>query len=203
MASISTALKVLRADVRRFEEASLPLEPRLEAVRHLLERSAALGLRSAYLELRLAECLLETGDAEGAFEAACRGVKLDPPHPLGVNAFMRARQAMAERLRETCDDAASEVPARIYAALEAVGETDAECHVSLARQLLRRGDATAAAALLDRVLLLEPCHEEALAAASAAQRALGDEGAAREFELRATTMGPLEQLAATATGSLN
>jgi tetratricopeptide (TPR) repeat protein len=151
----------------------------------LKEKAAALGIRSAHLEARLAQVLLGLERLEEAFAAVSRSVVIDPVQPSISNLFVRVASACREALEQASRDAESDVTPRLYAVLSAAGETDARCHVALARHHLAAGRTGEARALLEAVTLLEPAHADAWDLLAEVARAEGNASAAEELSARA------------------
>lgn len=167
-------------------EDDLPqVRDRLLALR---ARATALGIRSAHLDARLAQALLGLEALEEAFAAISRAIVLDPVHPSMGSLFMKIVNALRDRLDRASHDAADDAPPRLYDALSRAGETDARCHVALARHHLARGRTADARALLDAVTLLEPARADAWALLAEAARADGDGPRADELAARADAL---------------
>lgn len=176
----------LNRELREIEgigEDDLPqVHARLVALK---EKAVALGIESAHVEARLAQALLGLEQVEDAFAAVSRAVVLDPVQPSVGSLFMRVANACRDALEQASHDADSDVPQRVYAALSDAGETDARCHVALARHQLATGRVGEARALLDAVTLLEPARADAWALLAEVARAEGDASSAEELAARA------------------
>lgn len=179
-------VQTLNRELREIEAVGDDDLPQVHArLVDLKARAAALGIRSAHLEARLAQALLGLDQPEDAFTAVSRAVVLDPVQPSVGSLFMRVTHALRDALEAASHDADSDAPPRMYAALAKAGETDARCHVALARHQLATGRVGEARALLDAVTLLEPARADAWALLAELARAEGDAARATELDTRA------------------
>ncbi|MCA2976945.1 MAG: hypothetical protein INH41_05360 [Myxococcaceae bacterium] len=153
-------LQLSAAALQRLLDAGAWLELRRRA-RALIRAAAAAGIDSAYLWWCLTAACDELGDSLAALNAVCRAARLDPAHPAIVRAFADTCEHARARL-VAAPSRSRRVPA-LYEALSRLGETDADCHLALARHLLARGDRAEARRLVDAVLTLAPTHVAACA----------------------------------------
>ncbi len=155
----------------------------------LLERAVSLGIESSYLCWGLSLAHERLGDVEEAFRYASEAVVADPMHPTLCYRFTEAAEAMRKRLELSSKKNDDEhLPGRIYAALMRAGETDAQCHLAMARAHLARGQLDAAWTLLESTTLLEPAGVEAWRLLAEVARRRGDAVFAEESEARARAL---------------
>jgi tetratricopeptide (TPR) repeat protein len=114
------------------------------------------GVQSTYVLWCEAVALSQLGRLEEALAAVSRAAVLDPFDPRVQQSFADVCGALREKLcAEEADLATDRVP-RVYRLLADIGETDVECHLTLARYHLVHGAVPEAAALLDALRLLAP-----------------------------------------------
>lgn len=188
--------KSLIADMERARN-QVEREEYPDAAAALLKLRAELarqGMRSAHVSWSLAVVADCQGEHEQAFNYIREALELDPLSlPYG-----RSYDLIVENIRktvgnETTAPTSPDTP-RLYELLVRVNETDAACHLSMARWHFKAGAPQAAMRLLDALTTLAPASLPAWMLKAEVARAMGEFEIAKNADFEATALERYESV---------
>lgn len=197
MTTARDAIEALRRELSATRELleAREVEPARRKYREIEAAMAEVGVESAYVLYCLAETYRgapETTELEAGFELCCRVVRLDPIHPAHQEQFAEYGNALRQRLEVHSRRPREPHAPRLYETLQRAGETDAACHVALARYLAANERFGEAMKLLEATVLLDPGRGDAWQLMADTARKAGREADAARYEARRAELAGLD-----------